>query len=46
MASIGHVAVGLALGRAGGSGQPLGRLLGGMALFSALAMLPDADMVG
>ena len=45
MASIGHVAVGLALGRASGSGQPLKRLLGGMALFSALAMLPDADVV-
>lgn len=45
MASIGHVAVGLALGRARGSGQSLKRLLGGMALFSALAMLPDADVV-
>lgn len=45
MASIGHVAVGLALGRAAGGGQPLKRLLGGMALFSALAMLPDADVV-
>lgn len=45
MASIGHVAVGLALGRARGSGRPLKRLLGGMTLFSALAMLPDADVV-
>lgn len=45
MASIGHVAVGLALGRAERGGQSLGRLLGGMALFSALAMLPDADVV-
>ena len=45
MASIGHVAVGMALGRAERGGQSLGRLLGGMALFSALAMLPDADVV-
>ncbi len=45
MASIGHVAVGMVLGRAGRSGQPLKRLLGGMAFFSALAMLPDADVV-
>ena len=45
MASIGHVAVGMALGRAGRSGRPLKQLLGGMALFSALAMLPDADVV-
>jgi inner membrane protein len=45
MASIGHVAVGLALGRLEGGGRPLKRLLGGMALFSALALLPDADVV-
>lgn len=45
MASIGHVAVGLVLGRWEGGGRPLKRLLGGMALFSALALLPDADVV-
>jgi inner membrane protein len=45
MASIGHVAVGLALGRVEGSGRPFKRVLAGMALFSALAMLPDADVV-
>jgi inner membrane protein len=43
MASIGHVALGLALGRLEGSGRPFKRLAGGMALFAALAMLPDAD---
>lgn len=43
MASIGHVALGMALGRLEGSGRPLKRLAGGMALFAALAMLPDAD---
>ena len=45
MASIGHVAVGMALGRyeAGGTSAP--RLAGAMTLLSLLALLPDADVV-
>jgi inner membrane protein len=43
MASIGHVAVGLAAGRAaGGTRGEMGRC---MALFTALSLLPDADVV-
>ncbi|WP_141331461.1 metal-dependent hydrolase [Myxococcus sp. AB025B] len=45
MASIGHVAVGLALGRYEANGKATRRLLASMALFSALALLPDADVV-
>ncbi|XXF77360.1 metal-dependent hydrolase [Myxococcaceae bacterium GXIMD 01537] len=45
MASIGHIAVGLALGRAEGAGRRRGRLLAGMVLGAALAMLPDADVI-
>jgi inner membrane protein len=41
MASFGHIAVGLAAGR--GLGRP--RPLAWMAAFSALSMLPDADVI-
>jgi inner membrane protein len=45
MASIGHVAVGMALGRyAAGDASPW-RLGAAMALLSLLALLPDADVV-
>jgi inner membrane protein len=39
MASLGHIAVGMAAARAQGGG------LGRMASFSALSMLPDADVI-
>jgi inner membrane protein len=42
MATIGHVAVGLAAGRLWGGGSP-GRA---MTLFSALSLAPDLDVVG
>ena len=45
MASIGHVAVGMALGRHEAGPSSRGRLAASMALFSALALLPDADVI-
>jgi inner membrane protein len=46
MASIGHVAVGMALGRwETGAGAPWRRRLAVMGFLSALALLPDADVV-
>lgn len=45
MASIGHVAVGMALGRHEAGATSRGRLAASMALFSALALLPDADVI-
>lgn len=43
MASLGHVAVGMAVGRLH-AGRP--RAWGAMALFGLLALLPDADWLG
>ncbi len=45
MASFGHVAVGMALGRMGAGEAPPRRLALSMLLMSALAMLPDADVI-
>ncbi|WP_223638754.1 metal-dependent hydrolase [Corallococcus sp. EGB] len=46
MASIGHVAVGMALGRfETGAGAPWRRRVAVMAFLSLLALLPDADVV-
>ncbi|MBZ4416079.1 metal-dependent hydrolase [Myxococcus sp. RHST-1-4] len=45
MASIGHVAVGMALGRYEAGNMSPGRLAAAMTLFSLLALLPDADVV-
>jgi inner membrane protein len=45
MASIGHVAVGMALGRYGAGDAPPRRVVAAMLLLSALALLPDADVV-
>lgn len=45
MASIGHVAVGLALGRAWDERAGLTHRLVSMSLFSLLALAPDADVV-
>ena len=45
MASIGHVAVGMALGRYAAGGGSARRLAGAMTLLSLLALLPDADVV-
>ncbi|MBN1207709.1 MAG: metal-dependent hydrolase [Myxococcaceae bacterium] len=45
MASIGHVAVGMALGRYEAGASSLGRVAFSMGLFSALALLPDADVL-
>ncbi|WP_257453497.1 metal-dependent hydrolase [Archangium lipolyticum] len=45
MASFGHVAVGMALGRIGAGAAPPGRVAASMLLMSALAMLPDADVI-
>src|SRR5438477_13211390 len=46
MASIGHIAVGVASGRAfTRSDAPRGALLKACAAFAALAMLPDADVI-
>src|SRR5262245_51013946 len=41
MASIGHIAVGMAAGKLHG-----GRALRAQALFAALSMLPDVDVIG
>ena len=46
MASIGHVAVGMALGRYAAGGASARRQAAAMALLSLLALLPDADVVG
>src|SRR4051794_32770905 len=45
MASLGHVAVGLALGRAHDPRAPLVARVKPMLAFAALAMLPDADVI-
>ncbi|RKG84369.1 metal-dependent hydrolase [Corallococcus terminator] len=45
MASIGHVAVGMALGRFEAGAAPWRRRLAMMAFLSLLALLPDADVV-
>ncbi len=45
MASIGHVAVGMAVGRYEAGASSRGRQAASMALFSALALLPDTDVV-
>ncbi len=45
MASFGHVAVGLALGRLGAGAAPPRRVAASMLLLSALALLPDADVI-
>jgi inner membrane protein len=45
MASFGHVAVGMALGRLGVGAAPPRRLVLAMLWMSALAMLPDADVI-
>jgi len=45
MASFGHVAVGMALGRLGVGAAPPRRLALAMLWMSALAMLPDADVI-
>ncbi|NMO14490.1 metal-dependent hydrolase [Pyxidicoccus fallax] len=45
MASIGHAAVGMALGRYEAGGASWRRRVAAMALFSLLALLPDADVV-
>lgn len=45
MASIGHVAVGMALGRHEAGRASTRRLVASMVLFSALALLPDADVI-
>lgn len=45
MASFGHVAVGMALGRIGTGEAPAKRLALSMLGMSALAMLPDADVI-
>lgn len=50
MASIGHVAVGMAAARlrapSGGARVGAGTLVGPMLLWSGLSMLPDADVIG
>lgn len=45
MASFGHIAVGLALGRCEAGASPARRLVASMSLFCALALLPDADVI-
>jgi inner membrane protein len=45
MASIGHVAVGMVLGRYERGASSAGKLAASMGLFSALALLPDADVI-
>jgi inner membrane protein len=45
MASIGHIAVGMALGRHEAGPSSRRRLAASMAIFSALALLPDADVI-
>lgn len=47
MASIGHIAVGMAAARAyGAKGVPTWSLLTSMLAWSALSLLPDADVIG
>jgi inner membrane protein len=45
MASIGHVLLGMAVGRRWAKDAPLGRSVPAQLTFAALAMLPDADVV-
>ncbi len=45
MASIGHVAVGMSLGRYEAGASSLKRLGVSMGIFSALALLPDGDVI-
>lgn len=45
MASIGHVAVGMSLGRHEAGASSGARLAASMVFFAALAMLPDADVI-
>jgi len=45
MASFGHVAVGMALGRIGAGAAPPRRVATSMLGLSALALLPDADVI-
>ena len=45
MASIGHVAVGISLGRYEAGASSFRRLALSMGFFSALALLPDADVI-
>ena len=45
MASIGHVAVGMVLGRYERGVSSSGRLATSMGWFSVLALLPDADVI-
>lgn len=45
MASLGHIAVGMALGKYGSGLSSPGRLAASMGVFSALALLPDADVI-
>lgn len=46
MASLGHVAVGMAAGRLASPGAPPRQRWTSMALYAALAMLPDLDVIG
>ncbi len=46
MAGLGHVALGLAVGRLRCRGLPRLQTFGRMAFYAALAMLPDADVIG
>jgi inner membrane protein len=46
MASLGHAAVGLALGRVARPGASLRGALGPMVFFTGLALLPDLDVIG
>jgi len=48
MASIGHVAVGMAAAKHFTAREPsgLGKLLRTMVAFSALSLLPDIDVIG
>lgn len=47
MASIGHIAVGMAAARSyAAPGEPTGQLLTRMAAWSLLSLLPDADVIG
>jgi len=45
MASLGHVAIGLAVGRAQGKSRNSGSIWILMALYSVLALLPDVDVI-
>lgn len=46
MASLGHIAIGMAAGRAwAGEGAPRGKLVKAMVAFCVLSLLPDADVI-